>query len=161
MGSRRYISDVLTSEVLRSLPLELRAQLSTDLRRRLHELQMVKALRERTARTGRVHSECLVMNLAEREYSFTTSADPEVGVQTGLGIEVHRNVRISARVRTHDEHRDGSRDGVTHTVFVTEIFLCLAPSFDWTLLAAFIPSVWLRTSPTRWPTLATPWRQRG
>ena len=85
-------------------------------------------------------------NLAERGQSFTTPADPEVGVQTGTGIEVNRNVRISARVRTHDEHRDGSRDGVTHTVFVTEIFPCLAPSFDWTLQAAFFASVWKRTS---------------
>ena len=134
----KNIPDGLTVEVLRSVPLELRAQLSTDMRRRLHELDMVKALRERTARTGRVHSECLMKNLAERGHSFTTPADPEVGVQTGPGIEVNRNVRVSARVRTHDEHRDGSRDDVTHTVFVTEIFPCLAPSFDW-----------------------TPWRQRG
>ena len=34
------IPDGLTVEVLRSLPLELRAQLSTDMRRRLHELDM-------------------------------------------------------------------------------------------------------------------------
>ena len=34
----KNIPDGLTVEVLRSLPLELRAQLSTDMRRRLHEL---------------------------------------------------------------------------------------------------------------------------
>ena len=36
----KNIPDRLTVEVLRSLPLELRAQLSTDMRRRLHELDM-------------------------------------------------------------------------------------------------------------------------
>ena len=122
----KNIPGVLTSEVLRSLHPELRAQLSTDLRRRPHELDMVKALRERTARTGRVHSECLMKNLAERGHSFTTSADPEVGVQTGPGIEVNRNVRVSARVRTHDEHRDGSRDGVTHTQCSSQRFVLVS-----------------------------------
>ena len=36
--------DGLTAEVLRSFPLELRAQLSTDIRRRLHELDMPREM---------------------------------------------------------------------------------------------------------------------
>ena len=40
LKAKKNIPDGLTVEVLRSLPLELRAQLSTDMRRRLHELDM-------------------------------------------------------------------------------------------------------------------------